>query len=305
MGLNIYGERLRRSRLARRLLSAPIALRRAVLDARSASGRRVISQLEARAVGDVVLRAPEFDAQAISVSPRSILFKSLLTGGFEPLAAHLFRQFVQATDGDVIDVGANIGLYSILAARQPGNRKVLAVEPAPAALARLHVNLTANNCADRIIVHEGVVSDHDGEATLHIPADQEEMASLGVVRTRWELAAPPAEVRVSATTLDGLVTKHSLRPSVIKIDVEGAEHLVFAGAQETLSQFRPLILCELTDYLLHPMGGDAQTIIAMLRERGYAVRDARSPAHDVPPGPFDGDIIAIPQDRCGLLAGLT
>lgn len=169
--------------------------------------------------------------------------------------------------GDVfIDVGANIGLFTVKAARLvgPGGR-VVAVEPGAEAAARLEHNIALNGYSHAQVVQKAI-ADKIGTATLHhIPTGNDPQA-FSLLSDGTDL---PAET-VETTTLDALVGEAGLaRVDVLKIDVEGAEPLVIAGAGETLQRFRPLVIFEANTTRLDPEGRSTTQSWAALAGHGY------------------------------------
>lgn len=244
-------------------------------------------------MGDVVLDLPGFEGQ-FTCSPRSHLFARIAaSGNYEPELAALMRSHL-APGRDVIDVGANIGFFSVLAARHNPAGRVLAIEPSPAALKRLIENLARNGVADRVVVFEGVASDRIGTAELHLIDDMEEYSSLGPIVHTSVAGRSSVALEVRADCIDALVARHRLDPGFIKIDVEGAEQLVIDGAMETLRRHRPVVVSELSPALLGPMGASARGIVDRLRAIGYRVIDAQDP--QLAPGlRAYGEILCLPQ----------
>jgi FkbM family methyltransferase len=281
-----------RSAAARVVLAAPVAWRRRRLGKAKESTYAIIRRLGASIVGDVVLDLPEFSGQ-FACSPRSDLFARIAACGFyEPGLVELLRRHVDP-QRDFIDVGANIGFYSVLAARLLPGRRVLAVEPNPEAQRRLAANLARNGVDGSVTVFAGVASDAPGEAELNLIEGMEEYSSLGSIVHAAVAGEASKRLAVPAETLDRLVERFGLEPGLIKIDVEGAEKLVLDGALETLRRFRPVILTELSPALLEPMGASAAAIVEQLERLGYRVIDAEDPA--VPPGSRDyGDVLCLP-----------
>ncbi|MGE0717825.1 MAG: FkbM family methyltransferase [Alphaproteobacteria bacterium] len=162
----------------------------------------------------------------------------LLRDWVEP-ELHALDRFVGS--GQVlIDVGANIGLYALKGARLvgPGGR-VVAVEPGAVASQMLADNLALNAFRNVTIVRKAL-ADHVGEATLHhIPLGNDPQAF-----SLLEDGTKEGET-VAVTTLDAMVEDLGLsRVDCIKIDVEGAEEMVLAGASETLRRWHPTIVFE-------------------------------------------------------------
>jgi FkbM family methyltransferase len=138
--------------------------------------------------------------------------------------------------GDVVlDVGALVGVYAVLAARwsQPGGR-VIAFEPTPssAALARRHA---AFNRVDgvEIEVIEAAASDKPGRATLH-EYDASHMPFVNSLAPAADATAAPVTRDVVVVTIDDVCRARGVVPSVVRMDVQGAEVHALRGATETI-----------------------------------------------------------------------
>jgi FkbM family methyltransferase len=166
-------------------------------------------------------------------------------------------------DDDVLfDVGANIGMVALHAAKIC---RTVAFEPDPSIQRRLKVNSELN--PDRTFTLEPVaVSDGDGSVVLYTDGDDGNSPSL--VHQRGESSS----VSVRARSLDSLMAEGRLpRPTVIKLDVEGAEILVLRGAKQLLTgPDRPRALfIEVHDTFLPGFGSSADEVNALLKEFGY------------------------------------
>jgi FkbM family methyltransferase len=145
--------------------------------------------------------------------------------------------------GDFVDVGAHIGLYAVRAARELGDRgRVLAFEPNPSARAQLEENVALNGRSNVIVVAAAAAA-ASGRATLHVPATADPSFS-SLEGGRFAEGAP---VEIETETIDTAVAARTLRPSVIKIDVEGGELDVLRGAERTIDEFRPAVLVEVSE----------------------------------------------------------
>jgi FkbM family methyltransferase len=145
--------------------------------------------------------------------------------------------------GDFVDVGAHIGMYTIRAARElRGRGRVLAFEPNPAARAQLEENVALNAC-DNVIVVGAAVGASRGRSTLHVPASPDPSFS-SLEAGRFPEGRP---LDVEVTTVDAAVAVHELRPSLVKVDVEGGEVDVVRGMAETVEKFRPSVLVEVSE----------------------------------------------------------
>jgi FkbM family methyltransferase len=131
--------------------------------------------------------------------------------------------------GDVaVDVGANVGVYSLFLAKQVGpSGIVVACEPDPENLAALVANLARNHLRHVRIV-DAAIADHEG--TVSFSAGRH-------TTSRIADSSAAATCRVRVTTLDALCAER--RPLFAKVDVEGAEHLVLRGARALMAAGAP------------------------------------------------------------------
>jgi FkbM family methyltransferase len=157
-------------------------------------------------------------------------------------------QAVMETGGDMVDVGAHIGMFSLTAARAAAaGSRVLALEPNPLAREQLYANILLNGC-DNVVVLDMAASDESGHRVLTVPATPDSSWSSLETRT----FEPGEPLPVETTTIDAEVEARRLRPSFIKIDVEGHELHVLAGAERTFESQRPLVLCEVSEITALP-----------------------------------------------------
>jgi FkbM family methyltransferase len=149
--------------------------------------------------------------------------------GWNPEEYAAFRAVVRPGT-TVFDVGANIGAYSLLFAQWVGPAgKVVAFEPAPAAVAGLRRLVALNGLRDRVEIVEAAVSRAVGTASFASEGSSGANALVDAAQRGR------AVISVPTTSLDAFCDTHALRPDVIKIDVEGEELEVLRGARRTLS----------------------------------------------------------------------
>ncbi|MEZ5322865.1 MAG: FkbM family methyltransferase [Microthrixaceae bacterium] len=140
--------------------------------------------------------------------------------------------------GTVVDVGANAGLMSVVAAA--AGAEVIAFEPVPRSRAWTLDNLARNALTDKVDLRPQAVSDSTGVASFHIPAGgAPSSASLGSEGFR---GLDGEVVEVEVTTLDAAGLPGEI--ALIKVDVEGHEHEVLRGAERTIEQSRPQLILE-------------------------------------------------------------
>lgn len=134
----------------------------------------------------------------------------------------------------VLDVGSFLGIYATLAARFAGPRgRVVALEPTAwsAAVARRHIEFNRDRSASPVMVVEAAAGDTSGEATFY-EYDQPYVNALepavdvdGVGATRF----------VKILTIDELCEQLQIRPTFIRMDVQGAEFQALRGARRTIA----------------------------------------------------------------------
>jgi FkbM family methyltransferase len=163
--------------------------------------------------------------------------------------------------GDVfIDVGTFIdGWHSLLAAKE--GAKVISFEPVSAYVKRFREQVELNNLDIRI--EPVALSDKNGTATFY---DSGGASSFSKEHGENVNKVPSKKISITAKTLDS----YSLRPTMIKIDVEGFEANVIKGARKTLAKYRPTLIMELEDKFLREAGSSAKELLALLRSLGYS-----------------------------------
>lgn len=239
----------------------------------------------------MTVRVPSFNGN-FEIDARShILKRILITGDYESECAKTVAKYLDP-QRDALDVGANIGLFSILIRKTLApSSKLLAVEPTPRASDLLKANLRRNMCDENTIIFNGVASDSNGTIEINTIPGMEEYSSIGNII--YEKDKHPSKIKVESNTIDTLVNKYNLNPGFLKIDTEGAELLVFKGALNTLIKFQPVILSELADVLLTNLGCSAKEAIEYLNALGYKVVNVEDPDSPIS-YPFNGEILAIP-----------
>lgn len=152
-----------------------------------------------------------------NVTDAKMLFGSR---GRDRIELEVLRKYVE--DGGVfVDIGANIGYYSLMAAVF-GASRIIAIEPNPPAYARLEFNIAANGFQNRIVTLPLALGEHSGQATLFVP----EQGDIGGSRiSDHTIDGKQVHVRLEplATVLAG---QDITRIDALKIDVEGMEDIV-------------------------------------------------------------------------------
>lgn len=199
---------------------------------------------------------------------------------FEARDLRALRPYV--TPGStVIDVGANIGFFALQFAKWtgPGGR-VIALEPEAVNFASLR----------RQIARRGLDSVVDAIAAAAAETTGPQHLALNPYH--------PGDHRLaeSGLTIDGVCLDDLIRDggcpavSLIKIDVQGAEMRVLAGATEILEKYRPALFVEVDDDALASMGSSARQLFADLDGRGYSIHRFADRALSPPLSPADAEM---------------
>lgn len=154
--------------------------------------------------------------------------------------------FCRVSNGYIIDVGANTGVYSLISASSNKVSTIFAFEPHPVFYQSLCNNIALNHFSERIKPIQIALSDAHGNASI---ADY---ACLG------------GQICANTTTLDLYCEQNGLGPvDLIKVDIEGMETAFFRGAIQTIRKYRPTIIVEILD------GDFPATLQSFLKDLGY------------------------------------
>jgi len=187
-----------------------------------------------------------------------------MQGCISDVEQRFFLDRVAGEPGDIIDIGANIGMVSVLLARQFPERTVHAIEPAPGTFAALGKNIALNDLGN-VCAHQLAIADAQGSLSFNADPIQRATARIAT--------ADDTHVQtVEATTLDLFIAKAGITElALLKIDVEGFESLVFAGARDTLAQQLPrIIFMEVCPPLTRSAGFDPAEPARVVAGAGYA-----------------------------------
>jgi FkbM family methyltransferase len=168
--------------------------------------------------------------------PDSVSSTIYVTGQWEPLITRYIRSHLQSGD-IVVDCGANIGYYSLVASRIVGKEgRVFAIEASELIYARLRTNVDLNRCTNVTCIH-AAASSEPGEISIFL-ADSNNLGHSTTVQSLAEKEGMSFETRVKADTLEQLVGSGNLRNArFVKIDVEGAELAVLTPLLGSLDRF--------------------------------------------------------------------
>ena len=206
--------------------------------------------------------------------------------------------------GDVVfDLGANMGRVTQFLSVLTGPRgEVHSFEPSPSLAGRLRGRCDALRLAN-VRVCEVALGDAPGTATLHEYRERDGGASS--LRPNPELGYELlSETTVEIITVDDYVDAEGIEElRLIKIDVEGHEPEVLAGASATIERFRPVMIVEVSRHTSQAYGRDPRVLTDAIRELGYSMYswrreglvEVRSP-DDIPDNWRHDDVLCLAGD---------
>jgi FkbM family methyltransferase len=230
-----------------------------------------------------------------------------ISGTYEP--ASLLATRLLLRPGDVFfDVGANVGLYSMLASRWSGPYgRVFSFEPSEREFRHLREHLELNGLVNVTTIRSAVV-DHDGIFDLRV-AEFPHAGHNTITETFvYDAVVAKHTERVEGITLDRFASESRLEHvDLVKVDVEGGEHAVLAGATKLLRDWRPSWIIEVSGHAIESREHAAIAILDMFREGNYRVFRLDAPnvmfselrsGDPLPPG----NLVAVPLERQHLVS---
>lgn len=165
-----------------------------------------------------------------------------------------------------VDVGANIGYFSMLAAQQKAG-KVLAIEPIPKTYDMLNMNIEYNMFTDVIEPLNIALGSKEHTAKFICSLGPKNHMEYEVDDIHRDLPT----INVNVTTLDNLLKyrKEIGRIDFIKVDIEGAEHSFLLGARKTMEVFKPIIMIEIEEHRLTKYNVTAENVFNFMNDLGY------------------------------------
>ena len=207
----------------------------------------------------------------------------------------------------VLDIGANTGMLTLLAAAAVGpHGRVDAFEPNPACCQRIRRQLDLNRIT-HVHLHELALSDQPGHTDLHSVPTHTGFGTLAPVGDAAKATFTQTH-RVAVACGDDVLTTDVRPLRLVKIDVEGFECHALTGLRDTLLDHRPAIIGELNPYCLERAGRSARELLGLLSSLGYAALEPRTAAsrwrervvlHPLREGvvPEATDLVWLPRER--------
>ncbi len=193
----------------------------------------------------------------------------LVKGVHEGPGTDLFQKLVKP-GMVVLDIGANVGYYTLMAAKlMRGEGHVYAFEPAPANYELLVKNVEVNEYHNVTPINRAI---SNRRRKLELFLDKINFGGPSLSNKNMPIIA--GSVEVETMTLDGFLEDEigDFRVDFIKTDTQGAEGLIFEGAERTLRRNRPQIIMEFWPFGLRNMGTDPAELLRKIRDFGFTIR---------------------------------
>jgi FkbM family methyltransferase len=186
-------------------------------------------------------------------------------GSYEAVETRFLKSVF--ADGDVfLDIGANLGWYSLVLGRNCPSSRIFAFEPIPSTVEIMEKNIRLNHLNNIQAICMGVFN-KVGEQDFLFAPDVSGATSLKLTgQDRGKTSVQ--NVACQITTIDVFCATQNIVPSLLKIDVEGAELMVVEGAEKTLHD-TPIILMELLRKWSKAFGYHPNDVFALLGRYGY------------------------------------
>ncbi len=212
----------------------------------------------------------------IDKDDRVISTELILSGKWEEFEIGLFRQNINPGNV-VIDIGAHIGLYTLIAAKKVGPKgKVYAFEPLEKNFKLLKKNVEVNGYKNVVLVNKAV-SNKNGKSKLFLSNED----NFGDQRI-YDPEGNRRSTSIRTIKLDTFFKNKEKRINVIKMDIQGSEVKALTGASEVLRKNKKMkILTEFWPRGLHLSGSSGRDYLELLKVYKFKVYDIDSAANKV------------------------
>lgn len=171
-----------------------------------------------------------------------------------------------------VDIGANQGELTLIAAKRLSKGQVLAFEPMPNIFAQLAHNVNLNGFSNVRLFPMGLF-DRDGSLPMYVKNDIAFGRVNEGVPSLFSTGSDRRELSVPLRRFDDVARECGLaRLDVMKIDVEGAEMMALRGAERSIREFRPVIIAEISEPNFRRAGYTTQDLTTYLGSLGYDIR---------------------------------
>jgi FkbM family methyltransferase len=195
-------------------------------------------------VGQVLVKYADLNAFVMVADGKDTIASRIYwmgTDGFQASETNVYRALLNDAN-TILDIGANTGLYTLIAGVHSRPTKIYSFEPMPIIATMLLHNVNANHL-NHAQVFEIALSDIDGDITLYVPVQPTLPVASSTAEDFRQNTKP---ITVQAMRLDSFVAEHQIeKVDLMKIDTESTEPAVLRGGSELIKRDRPLIMCEI------------------------------------------------------------
>lgn len=237
-----------------------------------------------RSLFDYSRRLPDTDIASIEIRDGSVVITSRSTGvriscneddkrlapieilnfgHYEREESAMMMRLVRDTD-TILDIGANVGWYSINFAKRHPRARIHAFEPIPQTFRQLEGNIQMNGCENVRAANVGLSNREDTLKFFYYATGSGNASSANLANDPSTL-----ELSCAVTTLDSHCRKSNISVDFIKCDVEGAELFVFQGGRETIGRDKPVIFAEMLRKWSAKFNYHPNEILKLLFDLGY------------------------------------
>ena len=210
------------------------------------------------------------DTRDISVTPHI-----LIKGFWEMWITRVFMDSLQK-GMTVVDIGANIGYYSLIAASMIGEQgRVFAFEANPDIFEILFRNIEINSYLNKTTLINKAVFDKTGSLNFHNYKLHHGGSSVCKIteESQKEFRDEVEVIEVEAVSLDDYFSDKDIKVDLIKIDAEGSEARIFKGMEKIVKDNPQLtIICEFTPSMVQSLGDDPGTFLEEIESCGFTLK---------------------------------
>ena len=234
------------------------------------------------------------DDLSIHVDRASYLSNAIYWRGHHSTEIANFLKSYLRPDMTFVDVGANLGELTLLAAKRLTRGRVLTFEPVPHIFEQLSRNLELNNLSNVSLFNMGLFDKTD-LLPMYITPDNNFGTINEGVPTLFSTGRDREEMTVPLRRFDDVAGECGLqRLDVMKIDVEGAELMVLLGAETYIRRFRPVIITEMSETNFQRAGYTSKNLMNYLSRLEYDIQVLDSRGGRLP---LQCDAICTPRSR--------
>lgn len=187
------------------------------------------------------------------------------TGESESQSLAMWKHQAEERGGVILDIGGYIGAFGLLAASTNPNAKIFIFEPDPTNIEQIKQNILLNHLSNASIVPIAI-TDTVGTINFNVHSSDGKIGG----GTHGSITKEKDGLLVPCTTIDAWATENHLTPTLIKIDIEGAEYRALLGARQTLTNTLGIeIFLELHPRFLKELGTSSEAVLKLIDEFGY------------------------------------